>query len=498
MTSPSLPVVTIVGRPNVGKSALFNRVVRRRLAIVDPKSGVTRDVIERAATWEKSSWLLRDTAGMTFDSPGAQCLEADIQKQTRRAVEDSDFLILAVDAQEGLTPLDMLVYELLVRSGKPFCVALNKVDNETLKQNAGEFARLGAAPQFLVSALHGTGLYGLLDCVAASVRSAPPEPETPELPITIVGKPNVGKSSFFNRLLGQDRVLVDDKPGTTRDSIDTHLVCRGIPVLLVDTAGMRRERRAADTVEQYSMMRTQESIRRAQVVLVMLDATQGVTQQDRRILKLVTDQLKGCVIAVNKWDLVSGSTMTAFKTRVKDMLGSFQYVPVLFLSAKTGLNVKKCLETLLDVSRQYRETVPTPRLNKLVRRLVEQFPPPIVSGRRLKIYYVVQIDHAPPVIEFFINSRKSVLESYMRFVVNELRNEYAFSGVPIKLVYREKTRGAARARDPEAKDRAAGVFPHNRACEEPAEELPPASRRARTPGPKGKKSFTPRRRPSGR
>lgn len=488
--------VTIVGRPNVGKSSLFNRIVKKRTAIVDPTSGVTRDVISQNVVWEHKAFVLADTAGITFDKVQGEELERSVQEQTIKAIEISDFLILLLDVKDGLTPLDMMVYKLLVKSDKPFCVVVNKVDNEELKLELSDFYRLSASKVFPISALHAKGLYEVLDNICENIAFCAPEEEKKEnLKIAIVGKPNVGKSSFLNRITRKAHSLVSNIPGTTRDSIDADYEYKSRKITLIDTAGMRKSKILADAIEKYSMIRTKDSIERCDIALVIMDAEQGVRQQDRRILRMVTEQNKGCVIAVNKWDLVTDKTIRQFEQEVYDTMGAFHYIPVIFISAHSGLNVKKCLDLVLEVDEFYNTSLATPRLNRFIKELTELQPAPVMRGKRLKIYYAVQPFTKPPTIELFINSKKCVSQSYLRYLLNELRQEYGFTGVPLKIVFREKPPKAKQDAAPEVASKALSKARERKARKNPAGTKRKANKQAKmkkskTAAPSRKKTNT--------
>ncbi len=437
-------IVAIVGRPNVGKSALFNRIVGRRIAIVHDQPGVTRDRLSAEARWRGERFELIDTGGLGFiDGEAAKdVLSAGTRAQAEVAIADASVIILATDVTDGVTPLDREVAALLRASGRPVLLAANKADHEGLDTQASEFAALGF-PVFPVAALHNRGFDALLSAVLE--RLPPGESPTVENPlrVAIVGKPNAGKSSFVNRVLRSDRVIVSPIPGTTRDSIEIPFTIGSGPQArhyrLIDTAGLRKLRRAEDAVERWSVMRAQKSIEDADVVVLMIDAAQGPTEQDKKIAGLILDARKGCVLLVNKWDLATAETKVTqreYEKALRRDLYFLSYVPVVFVSAQSGLNVRKAVETIDYVAGQISTTLPTSTLNKVLHDAVKRVAPPRTGGKRLKFYYAAQTGVRPLRFRFFVNQPDLCVPSYQAYLIAALREAAGFEGAPIVVEYR--------------------------------------------------------------
>ncbi|MBC7241983.1 MAG: ribosome biogenesis GTPase Der [Anaerolineae bacterium] len=445
-------IVAIVGRPNVGKSTLFNRLVGRRLAIVEDQPGTTRDRLYAETEWNGERFVVVDTGGLEVLTSGGPAPQPErtplavasepfvpaMRSQAEMAIQEADVVIMLADAIEGLTPADHEVADVLRRSNKPVLLAINKADNEARASDIYEFYALGLGDPIPISALHGIGVGELLDKV---VELLPPEepPARPEaVQIAIVGRPNVGKSSLLNALLGQERAIVSEIPGTTRDAIDTYLEWEGQPVVLIDTAGIRRRGQIEQGIEKYSVLRALKAISRADVVLLLIDATEGVTAQDAHIAGYILDEMKSVVVVVNKWDAIPKDTYTMdeYRALVRAQLRFLDYVPVLFISAKTGKRVSTVLPTALRVHQQRLARIPTSLLNDIMREAIARHAPPSKAGRRLKFYYATQADVAPPTFVFFVNDPGLVHFSYERYIENRLREQYGFEGTPLKLVFR--------------------------------------------------------------
>ncbi len=434
------PIVALVGRPNVGKSTLFNRLIGERFAIVEDVPGTTRDRIYGESLWNGVEFTVVDTGGLLVgvDEP----LIDQVRAQAEAAIREADVIVLLVDVKEGLTPADQDVARLLREADKPVLLAVNKADNQQRRLEASEFWALGLGEPMAISAIHGTGTGDLLDEVVAAFE---PEEETEDeesVGVAIVGRPNVGKSSLLNQLLGRERAIVHEVPGTTRDSIDTELEFEDRRVTLIDTAGIRRRGRIERGIEKYSVLRSFRAIQRADVALLLIDATEGVTSQDQHIAGYILDEYKSVVVLVNKWDLVpkDAYTMPAYTDHVRYELRFLDYVPVLFVSAKTGRRVHQVLPTVLDVYAERFKRIPTGELNRLLQDTVARHAPPSKGGKRLKFYYATQASVDPPTFVFFVNNPKIMHFSYQRFLENSIRQQYRFLGTPLRLSFRARSR----------------------------------------------------------
>lgn len=461
------PIVAIVGRPNVGKSTLFNRVIGERRAVVSDIPGTTRDRIIADAEWNDRVFTLVDTGGievlpptvMAGRRPGPeQVLSEDsaqfiplIRAQAEQAIAEADVILFLVDAQTGITGADREVADLLRRTPKPVFVVANKAESETRRQQALEFYELGFEHLYTISALHGgVELADLLDDVVAALPPEEAEEEKTgvgdQIAIAILGRPNVGKSSLLNRLLGQPRAIVSDIPGTTRDALDTPLDWEGRHLVLIDTAGIRRRGHIEPGVEKFSVLRAARALQRADVALLVLDATEGITAQDAHVAGLIMESGVSAVVLVNKWDAVSPEVrrdQQAFEERVRYELKFMPYVPVLFISALTGKNTERVLPTAIEVVEARYQRLSTGQLNDLVHRVTAEVPPANVRGRQLKIYYVTQVGVAPPTFVFFVNDPALMHFSYERFLENRIRELYPFPGTPVRMLFRghEKKKG---------------------------------------------------------
>jgi GTP-binding protein len=435
MNGTAEPVVAVVGRPNVGKSTLVNRIVGRREAIVEEQPGVTRDRKLLSADWRGRTFTLVDTGGWL---PSGDSLTRRVTAQAERAIREADVILLVVDTTIGVTEEDAGVAKLLRRSGKPALVVANKVDADTRETDAWTFERLGLGDPHMVSALHGRGTGDLLDAVVVQLPDAPAAEEGPEDPfagvtsVAIVGRPNVGKSTLFNRLIGDERSIVHDLPGTTRDTIDTIVETAEGPIRFVDTAGLRRRGKEAEGVEYYSLVRALQAIDHADAALFVIDATEGVTHQDQRLAERVDGAGNAIVVCLNKWELLTAEQRAAVLIDVEDRLAFLSYAPVLKISARTGLGVHKLLPTLAASIAAYHRRVPTGELNKLIAEAQATHPSP--GGR---VLYATQGATDPPTFTLFAN--RTIPATYLRYLERRIREHFAFGPTPLKLRVRRRS-----------------------------------------------------------
>jgi GTP-binding protein len=449
------PIVALVGRPNVGKSTLFNRIVGQRRAIVEDIPGTTRDRLYGEAEWNGKYFTVVDTGGLEIlesqklrrpqDQPAPLSSAsvgfiAEIREQAEVAIAEADVIVMLVNVLDGPTPADDDVAEVLRRSDKPVLVAANKADNEAREQAAYEFYALGLGEVFAISALHGTGLGELLDEMVDALPLVDETEEPDALKIALVGRPNVGKSSLLNKLLGEERAIVSAIPGTTRDATDTHLIWEGQPVLLIDTAGIRRRGRIERGIEKYSVLRSIKAMNRADVVVLLLDAEDLVTAQDAHVAGYVLEERCSIIVLVNKWDLIEKDTYTmdAYTKQIRADLKFLDYVPVLFISALTGQRVHKLLPLAFQVYEERMVRIPTGELNRLVEDATIRHSPPHKAGKRLKFFYATQASVDPPTFVFFVNDTRLVHFSYQRYLENQIRRRYSYLGTPLKLVFRSR------------------------------------------------------------
>lgn len=443
-SSPTSPrVVAIVGRPNVGKSALFNRIVRRRVAIVHEQSGVTRDRLAMDVAWEDHRFELIDTGGLALmdQAVAEDDIEEGIRRQVEVAIQDASVVILVVDLRGGCQPMDVEVSRILHQSNASTLIAANKADEAAHDALSSEFAHLGF-PVMPVSALHGRGIDDLLGSVVERLPPAGEQVQTDPLRIAVVGRPNVGKSSYINRLLHDDRVIVSNVPGTTRDSVEVPFVIgkgsQARHYRLIDTAGIRRLGKVDSVVERFSLFRTDESIERADVVVLMLDAVEGPTSQDKKIARKVLDQLRGCLLLVNKWDLAMEEKVTQRKygEALRKELPFLGFVPIVFASAATGYNVRRCIDAMDYVAGQVQTRLSTGVLNRFLHDAFDRVHPPMVGARRLKLYYATQVGVKPIRINLYVNHRKYVSPQYQQYLIRSLRTGFGLEGAPVQLRFR--------------------------------------------------------------
>lgn len=431
-------LVAIVGRPNVGKSTLFNRIIRKKDAIVEDTPGVTRDRIYGVAEWNGINFMLVDTGGFVPSSEDQ--IEKAIREQAQIAIEEAQVVLFVCDGREGVTPFDYDIANILRTSNKPVVLVINKCDNPEYDLNAYDFARLGLGDPFPISAISGRSTGDFLDQIVSYISESEWEEKDDRLKIAIVGRPNVGKSSLTNALLGQNRSIVTNIPGTTRDAIDSVLKYYGQEILLIDTAGLRRRSSIKENIEFYSILRTSRAIERSDVSIVLLDATLGLEDQDKKIINQVDKSRKGIIIAVNKWDLVEKDSSTADKytTAIKNLLQNYYYIPVVYISALTKQRIFKLIDFAIEIHKNRKNRITTAKLNKLILPELEKTPPPAIQGKDLRINYITQVKTEPPVFAFFCNYPQLIPESYKRFMEKILRKHFDYTGTPISFIFRRK------------------------------------------------------------
>jgi GTP-binding protein len=435
-----LPQVAIIGRPNVGKSTLFNRISKTRKAVTAEESGITRDSHIIRAEWAGVTFWLVDTGG--FVPKTSDKIEVAIREQVLFAVEGSDSLILVVDVETGITDADLQIVETLRRSGKPVFVAVNKVDNLEREWDVGVFLKLGMGHPFSLSALSGTGVGDLLDAVVDAFTFTVDANQTLDegLMLAVVGRPNVGKSSLVNAILGQERLMVAEEPGTTRDAIDTRIIYHGKPITLIDTAGLRRRSQITEGVEFFSALRTEQALTRCDVAVVLIDASQGLTQQDVRVLQQAIQRGAGLLLVVNKWDLVEKDHMTfsQWEKEIRGRIPTLSYVPILSVSAKTRQRVFQVIERAQVIALERQKRIPTGQLNTFVIDLVKRQSPPAIQGRDIRIPFITQASSTPPHIVIFSNHPDLIPPHYLRFIERRFRETFGFDGVPVRFSIKRK------------------------------------------------------------
>ena len=432
------PVVAIVGRPNTGKSTLLNRIVKRPVAITEDLPGTTRDRNMADVTWEGVEFTLVDTGGLEIEPRST--IARGVKAQVETAINEADVIVDVVDAIDGVTPVDSEIADILRRANKPVLLAANKADNNRLETEALEFWELGLGEPLAISAHHSRGIAELLDKIIELLPSHPPAEIKPEsIKVAIVGRPNVGKSMLLNTLIGDERAIVDDAPGTTRDAIDTPFDFNGQNMLLIDTAGIRRRGKVERGVEQYSVVRTFRAIDRADIVLLVLDATEMVTSQDTHIAGYIQEAYKGIILIVNKWDLIEEKDIAGWNKTVKNEFKFASYAPILYTSAKSGQGVDRIMPQVSQIYRERLKRLSTSAVNNVIQEAVTAHNRPTSQGKQLKIFYATQAEANPPTFVFFTNDARLVHFSYQRFLENRLRQAFGFAGTPLRLIF--KTRG---------------------------------------------------------
>ena len=451
------PVIALVGRPNVGKSTLFNRLTGERLAIVDEIPGTTRDRLLAEADWSGYFFYVMDTGGIDpTKSKGQKPLSIgsndfinQIREQAELAIQESDLILFIVDGQTGVTPADHEIAEILRKMQKkvdgqfkpPIVLVVNKAESSKIRQVVAEFYELGMGEPFAVSALHGTGTGDLLDEVVKHIEAIGENMEEDNsAKIAIVGKPNVGKSSLLNKIVGQERAIVSAIPGTTRDAVDTTLVYNDIPVTLIDTAGIRRRGKVSPGVEKFSVVRSMKAIERADVAILVIDATTSITVQDTHIAGYIKDAWKSAVVAVNKWDLAEKDTYTSndYTSHIREELNFMDYVPMIFISALTGKRVEQVLPLALQVQEERLVRLTTSQINKIIQRAQDMHPAPSKTGKALRIYYGTQVRSDPPTFMLYVNDPALAHFTYLRYLENQIRKDYPFVGTPVRLVLKKR------------------------------------------------------------
>ena len=434
------PLVAIVGRPNVGKSTLFNKISGKRLSIVEDTPGVTRDRIYADASWLDKHFTLIDTGGI--EPAGKDEILVQMRRQAELAIEMADVVVLMVNVRDGLTANDQDVASMLLKARKKIVLAVNKVDNiGDPPFEFYEFYNLGLGDPVAISSTHGLGVGDLLDRVCSEFpEDADTSEDEDEIKVAVIGRPNAGKSSLINRILGEERVIVSNVAGTTRDAIDSHYEHNGDKYVFIDTAGMRKRGKIDEVVERYSVVRSLAAVDRSDVCVIMIDASEGLTEQDTKIAGYAHEQGKACILVINKWDIVDkdGKTMNAFKVNVKEHFAYMSYAPILFISAKTGQRVEKLLEEIKEVNVQHKRRVTTGMLNDILNEAMAKQQPPSDKGKRLKIYYGTQASVAPPTFVLFVNDSDLFHYSYLRYIENQFRLAFGFEGTPIHFIIREK------------------------------------------------------------
>ncbi|MDW7740148.1 MAG: ribosome biogenesis GTPase Der [Bacillota bacterium] len=436
-------VVAIVGRPNVGKSTLFNRLTSARTAIEEKVPGVTRDRLYGISEWCGRSIVIIDTGGITFGETDQ--ISVQVKRQVDLAIDEAHLIIFLLDGREGITALDEEVAELLRRSGKTVIPVINKIDYMELESEKYNFYSLGFGDPQLIAAAHGRGTGDLLDRICSLLPEGPGVEDAAEneaVKVAVIGRPNVGKSSLINTILGEDRVIVSQIPGTTREAVDTHFIYNDTPCILIDTAGMRRKSKVKNAVEYYSVLRSLKAVQRADLALLLLDGESGIAEQDQRLAGYVDQAGRGLIIVVNKWDLVRGeeNSRSEYLDKIKDYLNFVPYAPVVFVSALTGWRLDRLFPVIIKVWQEQYKRISTSYLNELLQDAVAVNPPPSVKGKNVKFYYVTQPSVKPPTFVFFANEPDLIHFSYKRYLENRLRESFDFTGTPIIIKFRKRQR----------------------------------------------------------
>ena len=431
------PVVAIIGRQNVGKSTLLNRLTGRRISIVEDLPGTTRDRIFASVSWQNTEFTLIDTGGL--ETKPESSISTGVNEQIQAAISEADVIIFLVDVREGVTPTDLDIADMLRKAGKPVLLTANKADNDKFEAEAVAFYELGMGEPLAISAHHGRGTAELLDkLITLLPGAAPAEAEPDMMKVAIVGRPNVGKSALLNALLGKERTIVSDIPGTTRDAVDTILDFQGQNMLLIDTAGIRRRGRFGDGVERYSVVRALRAIERADIALLVIDASEPFTAQDAHIGGYIHQMAKGIVLVVNKWDLVTDKNMPEWDKHIKSQLKFMPYAPVVYISAKTGQGVDAVMPRVCQVYQERLKRLPTAEVNSVIHRAAAAHSLTGTHGKQLKILYATQAEVNPPTFVFFVNDAKLIHFSYQRYLENKLRQSFGFNGTAIRLVFKSR------------------------------------------------------------
>lgn len=436
-----LPVIAIVGRPNVGKSTLFNRIIRKREAIVADTPGVTRDRLHFRSEWSGREFELIDTGGYVPNSE--DIFDQAIRQQVEAATAEANVIVFLTDVTTGVTALDEDIARLLQKSGKNVVLAVNKVDNSDRENDLAEFFQLGLGEPVPVSALGGRNIGDFLDTVLAylpGVAELSDDVEDTSIKLAVVGRPNVGKSSFVNAILGQEKLIVTDIPGTTRDAIDTKIKYMNREIVLIDTAGLRKKGKVTESIEYFSTVRTFNAVRRCDITIILVDAQEGLTDQDKKIIEEAADQGKGLVVGVNKWDLIEKETNTArdIEREMKEEIRYLAYVPILFISALTRQRVFKVLDVALSVAEERSRRLQTAELNRFLQSIVVKNQPPSYGGKWIKLNYMTQVKTKPPRFAIFTNEPRGIKKNYINYIENQLREQFGFLGVPLKIHIRKK------------------------------------------------------------
>lgn len=431
-------IVALVGRPNVGKSTLFNRLTGKRNAIVEDTPGVTRDRIYGNVEWNHKTFALVDTGGFV---PGSENqMEKAIREQAMLAVEEADTIVMVCDGRDGVTPFDIDIATILRRSKKPVVLVVNKCDNAFQQTFALEFHSLGIGEPFPISSTNGLNTGDFLDAVCDNLSEYDSDEDDERLKIAIVGRPNAGKSSLSNALLSKERSIVTPIAGTTRDAVDSVMKYYNEEIVIIDTAGLRKRSHVKENIEMYSILRTGRAIERCDVAVVLIDAERGLEEQDKKIVNMISEQRKGIIVAINKWDLIEKDTKTAetYMNKFKDEMKTYDYVPLVFISSLTKQRITNIIKIAKDIQERRKLRIKTHVLNQTLKPIFDKTPPPAVRGQDLRINYVTQVGIEPPVFAFFCNNPKLLPDSYKRFMERAIRNEFGFEGTPISFIFRRK------------------------------------------------------------
>jgi GTP-binding protein len=435
----SVPLVAIIGRPNVGKSSLFNRFIRKKIAIVDDRPGITRDRNYALCDWTGKEFYLVDTGGMIPQSKHG--IEKMVLEQSETAIEQADLVLFIVDCQTGPDEVDERIARRLQKAGRKVLLLANKADNELQENERFQFLQLGLGEPLAVSATVGLGIGEVLDKIVESLPEGAEVPSDDEvIRIAVIGRPNVGKSSFINKLIGQERVIVSPVPGTTRDSVDTPFEMNGQRYVLIDTAGLRRKTQVKEDLEFYTTLRTIRAIENCHITLIMIDAVEGITHQDIKIIDDAIEARRGIVLAINKWDLIEKDEKTAdrFTASVKKLLKTISFMPVIYISSLTGQRVAKTIGLIDKVYQNWHREIATPELNEYLEEIMKAQPPAAVKGKYIRIFYMTQASTAPPTFVFFSNYPALLQRSYLRYLENKFREKYDFEGVPIRMKFKKR------------------------------------------------------------